>query len=854
VPWFVNWDDYKTNFEQEAGRILGHPVTVGGSANASILPSPSLTFTDVRVGPADAPPMMTVERFDVTIELMPLLQGEIRVTSMRLDSPAVRISVDADGAIDWMKRPVATEAFDPDKVILSSVTISNGAIAYSDARTGVALEFAGIAAGVEARSLAGPWRVDGSYRDGDSVVPFHFATGRRLENGTIRLTADINPVAWPVDVRADGVVRGDPVDGLVYSGTYVVNELVENVTGEAVPEGQVPAASGWRSEGAFSLTGERLSVDQAVLSHGPPDRPTSLAGAMAVQFGNNPSFDASAEARQLDLDRAFGGGPTQPIEVAAAAERLVAWLTSLPIPQIPGRIAFDVPAIVVGGSVIQDVAFTAVPAAAGWEIAGFRARLPGQASIAADGVLATDRGAGFIGSARLAVLQPATFASWWRGGASQGAGRLLSAFDISGTTEIAPGRIAVDNVHARIGDATITGRFAWSETQRTWHRHLGTDLKADRIDFSQVKALAELLVGRDLTDLGVLADSYSVILATGAFQFDDIRMADVAVNAEYSDDVLKIVRFTIGDLGGATFRVTSGRIDEPTTNPRGELTAELEAESIDGLALIAGRLFPDSGLFEWLGRTADAITPASLSARIVAPPEPGGTGFRVGIENGVAGASTFDIHVESRAARIANWRDEPARVSLTVDSPDSAALARQIGLAATPTGNDGGAHIEVHGAGVPSAGLDTTIIADFAGVTANASGALALAGDFTPTFAGAFGVSAFDLGALIATAGLSIPDAMEGVAIEVDGTVDVSGGRAALAWRNGRIADRSVSGSVDVSRGGDRIWRLDGDLAVDEIRSRLGDGAWPRPFAAADRRSRHAVVEGAVCGAWLRCR
>ena len=110
MPWFVNWDDYKTNFEQEAGRILGHPVTVGGSANASILPSPSLTFTDVRVGPADAPPMMTVERFDVTIELMPLLQGEIRVTSMRLDSPSVRISVDADGAIDWMKRPVASSA------------------------------------------------------------------------------------------------------------------------------------------------------------------------------------------------------------------------------------------------------------------------------------------------------------------------------------------------------------------------------------------------------------------------------------------------------------------------------------------------------------------------------------------------------------------------------------------------------------------------------------------------------------------------------------------------------------------------------------------------------------------------
>lgn len=838
MPWFINWDDYKTNFEQEAGRILGHPVRVIGSANASILPSPSLTFTDVRVGPLDVPAMMTVDRFEVTIELMPLLQGEIRVTSMRLDKPSVRVAVDEQGTIDWLKRPVSAEALDPDKVVLSAVSISDGSIAYSDARTGVNLAFGGITAAVEARSLAGPWRADGSYIDDGTAVPFHLATGRRLDDGTIRLKTDASPAQWPVDLSADGVVSFDPLAGLAYGGTYSVSELVENLTGEATTDGAEAEPLGWRSEGSFSLTGERLVIDRAVLSNGPPERPTSLAGSLVLNFGESPSFEASAEARQLDLDRSLGGGPNQPVEVAAATQELVAWLGGLPIPAMPGRIAFDVPAIVVGGSVIQDVAFVAAPAETGWRIDGFRARLPGQASIAADGMLSTARTVGFAGSARLAVLQPATFASWWRGSSNQGAGRLLSAFDISGTTEISAGRIAVDGIDARIGDATITGRFSWSEAQRTWHRHLGTDLKADRIDFIQLKALAELLVGRDLTDVSVLADSYSVILAAEAFQFDDVRMTDVAVNAEYADDVLKIVRFSIGDIGGAAFKVTSGRIDELTTNMHGELTAELEAGSIDGLALVAGRFFPDSGLLEWLGRTADVITPAFVSARIVAPPEPGGTGFRISVEDGVAGATTFNVQLQSAASRIANWRDEAARISLVLDSPDSAALARQIGLAAVSADADSGAHVEIHGAGVPKDGLETTIIADFAGVTANASGALSLAPDFAPTFAGAFGVSAFDLGALIATAGLAIPGAAEGASVDLDGSVDLSEGRLALQWRNGSLGERAVNGAVGLSRGADGGWRVDGDLAVDTVDLgwllSLGLGVSPLPVGGAE--------------------
>ncbi len=206
APWFINWDDYKANFEAEAGKILGQPVHVVGSADASILPSPSLTFTDVEVGETEGQPMMSVKRFSVTIELMPLIQGEIHVISMKLEEPVVRVSIDDAGQVDWTIRGEASRDLDPNRVALSGVEISNGTLIYNDARSGSVVTLTDIAATVEARSLAGPWRVEGSYASDGVPSQFQVSTGVRDADGSLRVKLDVTPGQWPIAISADGVI------------------------------------------------------------------------------------------------------------------------------------------------------------------------------------------------------------------------------------------------------------------------------------------------------------------------------------------------------------------------------------------------------------------------------------------------------------------------------------------------------------------------------------------------------------------------------------------------------------------------------------------------------------------------
>ena len=261
------------------------------------------------------------------------------------------------------------EPLDPDKVVLENISVKDGSLIYADASSGVALAFDGISAQLRrgrcrGRGMSTAFISTTAARWRSASRPAACSTTAR-----IRVKADVNPARWPVTVGVDGPVGIDPDEGLTWRGTYSVSEVATDDGGgggaTAARGGQDAAdgPSGWRSEGAFALTGDRLDISKAVLSNGPVDRPLSVAGTLTLNFGTSPSFAASAEARQIDLDRTLGNGPSaagrrfgggrQPGRLAEPASGSG---------RCPATSALSVPAIVVGGRIIENVGFTAAPA------------------------------------------------------------------------------------------------------------------------------------------------------------------------------------------------------------------------------------------------------------------------------------------------------------------------------------------------------------------------------------------------------------------------------------------------------------------------------------------------------------
>ena len=307
----------------------------------------------------------------------------------------------------------------------------------------------------------------------------------------------------------------------------------------------------------------------------------------------------------------------------------------------------------------------------------------------------------------------------------EGAGRLLAPLEISGRAELAPQEFVFEDIDAVLGSAAVTGGFSWTESTARQHRRvLATDLTADNVDFIQLRALAELIAGGDLANTTVVADSYDIKLAAEVFQFEDVTVRDVAIDASLAEDNLTVNEFGIGDLGGTSLHVTEGYIESLTEQPRGYLDAQLEAETLTGLTRLVERVSPDHFISRWLRNAQSSLTPAFLTASIEAPPDEGDADFRVAV-SGVAASTTLSAAVEMSGS-LANWRQGAAEVEIVVDTPDSAELARQMGMTVVRSDNIGSAHIEIDAAGVPADGLEANAAIEFAGTGFRSQGQLTL--------------------------------------------------------------------------------------------------------------------------------
>lgn len=804
IPWFVDWNAFRSTFEREAEKILGQPVTVAGTADASLLPMPSLVFTDVRVGGTPEQPMMQVERFAVRVELIPLISGTFKVVDMAITRPRLQVTVDGEGTPDWLRRSEASKALDPDAVTLERVDIQDGSIDYRDARTGRSVALTGINAAVDARSLLGPWKIEGGLVADGVPSTFRVATGRRDADGSIRVKVEANPASLPVAVSAEGPLALDAA-GLTWSGGFSLTHVADDV------EGAARRSPDWRASGSFELRPEQLKLPAITLSLGPEDRPYSLTGTSTVDLGKAMRFDAVLKARQLDLDRSIGKGPNEPANVDMAARAVVAGLAELPVPAIPGRIGFDIPGIVIGGSVIQNLRFDAVTAEHGWGIEELGADLPGKTRLAADGVLATEPVSSFDGAVRLTSEQPAVFATWWRGNRT-GARPQLQPFDMSGQLHLAPGSVNISGMAARTRDSNVRGSIGWQQAVDDDRRDLSVDLKANRLDFDQLIALGELFAGQSLSDADSIADAFQVKISTGELEVGDTRLEQVTADGSFADGVLVANKLSIGDLAGATI-TASGRVADLTGAPGGQISASIEASDLTGTARLVDRLWPGSELSGWFKATAPQLGPAKLATVINARASDGVTHANLTL-NGTAGGTAIDTAL-GFVGTPAGWRDGRLKLSAAIENGDAGQLLRQLGYDALSFDQPGRARLEMEGEGTLAEGAAATLKGDFAGVAYTADGKFGVDVAGLPTYEGSVTAHGADAAPALSLAGLALPGIQDALPIEATSSLDVKDGVATLFFRDARLGEVQASGSIDLGREAGR-WKLKGDVAVDE--------------------------------------
>lgn len=809
APYFVEWSSYRAGFEREASAILGRKVTVHGEATATILPFPSVTFSDVEVaGGPNGEPAMTAETFSMDAELAPLLSGDFHIFDMRLVRPKATIEVAADGAIDWAVRP--STPFNA--ISIEKLTITEGQVSLRHAASGRTHRLTEINTEVSARSIAGPWRMIGSMRVDGLRTAVTVNTGQ-ASNGAMRLRIQAEPEVQKVSIESDGELRFDGGAAAKYAGDFHLAARRDQVEGEAPPS--AAKGPGFRIKGKFALDNERLALDPFRFETGPLDNPYSADGKGFVEFGAEPRFALSLNGAQVRFDEAIGvdasgSGLTLAERLAALQEALL----DLPKPSIPGTLEVNLPAVVAGDTTVRDVRLSAEPATGGWTVKSLAATLPGRSTLEADGVLRTEGDFGFSGSLLLAVGQPSGFAAWVAQDVDD-AIRRLPAAGFRADVDLTQERQAFSNLELGLGSATFRGE---AERRQPLDAKPATVLKLSggALDVDGLAAFASLFV----SDVGVnrFADGdLDLEVKAGPVSAAGLTAQSVDTALRLREGLLEIDRLSIGDLAGATVSAT-GTVRDFPENPSGNIDASLIAVDLAPLLDAAAGRYGANVVVQALQARAAAYPGLFQDARLdvvatAAANDDGTTGIAASA-NGTAGGTALSATL-SGSARPGQAADADVSVVLSGRNDDATELLALYGLPVLPLGLTGPGETDFSLKGKLSGEMATSaslragdFSTGFAGTARLADGGVAVKG--------AARLSAPDIEPWLMTASVALPAMGTGMRVELEADADYADGLLVLDRLMGTVNEGAVAGDLNAAVKGGKP-HLTGQLTLDEM-------------------------------------
>lgn len=588
APYFIDWTGFRHDFETHASRIIGKKVVVHGDVDARILPFPSVTMKDVRVGEdGSGESLVTAESFSMESELAPFLSGEARIYNMRIEKPKLRLKLTADGTLDWVR--TGTPDIPASTVTLEKVTVTGGDVLFIDEQTGRNRHLDGLDMELSAKTLAGPWRVSGKGAIDGHATNFVLSTSPP-DKGKVPLKLRLLPDSPSLVAELEGVI------GLTdfrpeYKGQFNIRERFrsESPADDAATDGLKSAAP--RIAGAFELMNDRLRIPQYEFKMGDPDDPYVVTGEATIDAGRKPEFLVKAEGHQVDMSR-FGGNSEgmADSESVPLMDRVRAFLTlaaDIPIPDLPGRADIRLPALVAGDTTIRDIRLQMSPAGNGWQIDDVEAQLPGRTTLSASGKLTLIGAQAFDGDLLLASNQPSGFAEWVTGAVPDVVRKLKSA-GFSAKVSLTPDLQRFENLEIGFGPANLRGRLEHQQVP-DGPPSLSLDLAGNAFDLDTMLALGGLMTGE--ASPASLAD-HRIAARLKVDRFSAFGLSATGLDAAFSvaNGALDDVRASVKDFYGAALDLEGGIADLAGT-PKGGATVKLvSADPSPLLRLLAERL------------------------------------------------------------------------------------------------------------------------------------------------------------------------------------------------------------------------------------------------------------------------
>ena len=813
IPYFVDWTDFRRDFEDQASRILGKKVVVHGRVEARLLPFPSVTLHDVRAGTdADGSPLIQVARFSMDAELAPFLSGEARIFDMRIEEPKAKIRLLKDGTLDWMR---GSRAEIPARtVVLESVQIEGGQIEFIDEQSGRNRVVTGLNADMSANSLAGPWKAEGRAAVDGHPGSFSLSSSEPdYANGRMGLRLRLVPDEHPVEVDLDGAIAataGKPAYSGSFSFSFREDEKQKQPAGQSL-------FSSPRTRGSFELTNESVRIPSYRMELGGSENPYVVTGEATLDTGAKPEFLLTADGQQIDVARfappvvQTGKTSRQPtVSVRQRIEAFAAMVARIPVPPVPGKASISLPALVSDDTTIRDIRLDVRPDGSGWQVVNAVATLPGRTQLEAKGSLTLLAGPAFNGNLLLASNQPSGLANWLSGSVDP-AIRQLNAAGFSADVSLTTLNQRFNNLELAIGDASLKGELERRSDGKT--SNLSIDLAGNEIDLDALRALGSLALG-DQVGSSVLDHRI-----TAKFKADRFNMAGVTANHvetafTMAGGVLSLENMTAGDIAGAEVKA-KGQLQGSLLKYAGKGTVNLHAADMQPFFTMLQQKLPNHPFLSRLAASAPWYANSDLAMDVSVNSDNGGANVAV---SGTVNGSRLSA-VAKMPDFLSITDDTAMSLEAVLKNQSTAILFGQAGLDPLPFDADGEGLLSVKLNGTLGSPAQTELRFSTERTHFSMNGSFAVAAANFGEGSADVALESADIEPYLIMNAVGLPQLGGGMAVKANAKVAVDGQKIAFSSIGGQAGGNPFSGNVTVQRAAPHP--VTGDLSV-----RTADLAW----------------------------
>jgi uncharacterized protein involved in outer membrane biogenesis len=571
-PYFIDWNQFRPQFEAEATAVIGAPVRVAGALDARLLPTPSLRLRSVVVGAANDLGKVHADKLDVEFSLGELMRGQWRANQLTIDGLAVDLGLDPRGRIDL---PATNGTFNLGSLSIDRLNLS-GRVALHDSASHGTLELNDIAFSGDVRSLAGSVRGDGNFSISGTRYPFRVSSGQTPDGSGTRIHLNIDPGDRALSADLEGVLsfesRAPRFEGAVVLAAPAIPKARGN---EAPPP--------WKISAKVKADPAAARLEQVEISYGAEDTALKATGVADIRFGASPLLRASLSARQLDADRLIGKD-NNTVAPARLLPALRAFMSATPGLPIPAQIAFSAEQIMLGGRPLQNLEADLSGDARSWTIRRLDFRAPGSTHVVLNGGGAPpDPAGGFAGALEVDSTDPDTLAAWLQG-RSEIAYRSQKPLRLRGNVSVNADRFAIERLKAEIDGGAVEGRLAVSH-QGSGDTRLDAALKAERLDLDAAAAFARSLAGPQAEWPEQAQLSLEIGRATSAGR----ELRAFTAKFGYDQKALILDQLKFGDASGVT---TEGAGSFDRANATGKLALNSSAASLTQITAMIQPLAP----------------------------------------------------------------------------------------------------------------------------------------------------------------------------------------------------------------------------------------------------------------------